>query len=267
MNYSDKWGKNMTKAKEKEKDKLQRKIKKRRSVVKFLLFIICISTVIVLLYKSEVFNIKAVVVKNNNYVSSDEVTVLSEVINKNIFLIKKGVVEDNVKKNPYVEAIKYKRKLPSTLIISLTEKKIRGLIKFQSSFINVDSKGKMVQVINKFPSGEIPLIEGVKVEKYEAGLDLVNGDLLKQKTLEEMLLISDYKEFKGQIYSINIDNPYDIILKTTGGMTIKIGSSNDLGNKLTYAYNVLNSKEVKGKKGTLEVVELQSEYNVIFKEN
>lgn len=249
------------------KDKIEKKISSRRRVLKALILVICISAVSILMFKSEYFNISNVIVENNNYVSAKEVTVLSEVKGVNIFLANRNKLEENVKKNPYVESIDIKRRLPSTLVIRVREKQIKGLIKFQNSFINVDSKGKMVQVINKFPNGEIPLIEGIKVEQFAPGLNLINNDNIKQSALEAILTVSDYKEYNGLIYSINIEDVYNITLKTVNGLFIKLGDWTDLGNKLAYAYNVLNSKNVKGKKGTIEVLKLQSEYTVIFKES
>lgn len=250
-----------------EKDKIEKKIRFRRRVLKALILVICISAVSILLFKSEYFNINNVIVENNNYVSAKEVAVLSEVKGVNIFLANRNKLEENVKKNPYVESIDIKRRLPSTLVIIVKEKQIKGLIKLQNSFINVDSKGKMVQVINKFPNGEIPLIEGIKVEQYAPGLNLINNDNIKQSALEAILTVSDYKEYNGLIYSINMEDVYNITLKTMNGLFIKLGDWTDLGNKLAYAYSVLKSDNVKGKKGTIEVLKLQSEYTVIFKES
>lgn len=249
------------------KDRIEKKIRARRRILKIFLLIIFIAAISILLFKSEYFNIRNVVVENNNYVSVEEITVLSEIKGVNIFLVKKNKLEDNVKKNPYIESIDIKRRFPSTLVVRVKEKKIKGMIKFQNSFINIDSKGKMVQVINKFPNGEIPLIEGIKVEQYAPGLNLINNDSIKQTSLEAVLEVSDYKEYNGLIYSINIEDSYNIILKTVNGLFIKIGDWTDLENKLAYAYNVLNSDNVKGKNGTIEVLKLQSEYTVIFKES
>lgn len=249
------------------KDKIEKKIRLRRRILKILILIIFISSISIVMFKSDYFNISNVIVENNNFVSTEEVTVLSEIKGVNIFLADRNKLEENIKKNPYIEGIEIRRKLPSTLVIRVREKQIKGMIKFQNSFINVDSKGKMVQVINKFPNGEIPLIEGIKVEQYAPGLNLIKDDNIKQSALEAILTISDYKEYNGLIYSINIENVYNITLKTMDGLFIKLGDWTDIGNKLTYAYNVLKSEKVKGKKGTIEVLKLQSEYTVIFRQN
>lgn len=249
------------------KDKIEKKIRSRRRVLKILILIIFVSAISILMFKSEYFNIRNVVVENNKSVSAEEVAVLSEIKGANIFLVNKNKLEENIKKNPYIEGIDIKRRFPSTLVIKVKEKQIKGLIKFQNSFINVDSKGKMVQVVNKFPNGEIPLIEGIKVEQYAPGLNLIKDDNIKQTALEAVLTVNDYSEYNGLIYSINIEDVYNITLKTMNGLFIKLGDWTDIGNKLTYAYSVLKSEKVKGKKGTIEVLKLQSEYTVIFKES
>ncbi len=249
------------------KDKIEKKIRSRRRIFKIILFIICFSILLILMFKSKYFNVSNVVVENNSFVTAEEVTVLSEVKGENIFLVNKEKLKGNIQKNPYIEGIDIRRKLPSTLVIRVREKQIKGLIKFQNSFINIDSNGKMVQVINKFPSGKIPLIEGINVEQYVPGLNLINDDKIRQDALEAILTVSDYVEYNGLIYSINIEDAYNITLKTMDGLFIKLGDWTDLNSKLEYAYNVLNSKDVKGKKGTIEVLKLQSEYTVIFRES
>ncbi len=248
------------------KDKIEKRIRKKRRILKVLILLIFISALSILMFKSEYFNISSIIVENNSFVSADEVADLSEAKGQNIFLISRHQIEANTQKNPYVEGVNIRRKLPSTLIIDVKEKQIRGMIKFQNTFINVDSSGKMVQVINKFPNGEFPLIEGISVEQYAPGMYLIKDDLIKQEALIKILKLSDYKEYNGLIYSINIGDAYNIILKTTGGIFIKLGDWSDIENKLAYAYNVLKDKSIEGKKGIIEVIKLQSEYTVIFKE-
>lgn len=248
-------------------DKIEKKIRKRRRILKILILIIFISGLSILLFKSEFFNINNVIVENNSFVSAEEVRVLSEVNGENIFLVKKKKLEGNIQKNPYVEGIDIRRKLPSTLVINLREKQIKGIIKFQNTFINIDSNGKMVQVINKFPNGEFPLIEGISVEQYAPGLNLIEKDKIKQEALVAILTVNDYKEFNKKIYSINIADVYNITLKATNGVIIKLGDWTDLSNKLTFVYNVLSNEKVKGKTGTIEVIKLQSEYTVTFRES
>lgn len=249
------------------KDKIEKRIRKRRTILKILIMIIFVSALSVLIFKSEYFNISSIIVESNNFVSAEEVTVLSEAKGQNIFLINSKRIEGNTQKNPYVEGIEIRRKFPSTLVIYVKEKQIKGMIKFQNSFINVDSSGKMVQVVNKFPSGELPLIEGINAEQYAPGMNLIKDDSIKQEALIEILKLGNYKEYNGLIYSINIEDTYNITLKTMDGIFIKLGDWTDLENKLAYTYNVLKSKNIEGKKGTIEVIKLQSEYTVIFKES
>lgn len=249
------------------KDKIEKRIRKRRKILKILILIIFVSALSILMFKSEYFNISSIIVENNNFVSAEEVSVLSEAKGHNIFLINSKNIEGNTQKNPYVEGIEIRRRLPSTLVIYVKEKQIKGMIKFQNSFINVDSSGKMVQVVNKFPSGELPLIEGINAEQYAPGMNLIKDDSIRQEALVEILKLSDYKEYNGRIYSINIEDAYNITLKTMDGIFIKLGDWTDLENKLAYTYNVLKNKNIEGKKGIIEVIKLQSEYTVIFKES
>jgi cell division protein FtsQ len=250
-----------------DKDKLERKIKKRRKTLKILIFIIFTAGLTSLLLKSEYFNINNIVVKNNSIASTEEVVSLSELKGRNIFLIDKGKLGEKLSANPYIESFELKRKFPATVILQIKEKEVKGLVKYQNSFVNIDSNGKMIQIVNKFPDGKTPLIEGIKLEQFVQGEYLIKGDEIRQKALKDVLSVSDFKEYRDIIYSINMQDNYNIVIRTKNGIDIKIGDTSDLEDKLSYAYYVLNSPDVKGKKGTIEVLKIQSEYTAVFRKS
>lgn len=245
-----------------KEDKLEKKIKRRRRILKFLTFIIFISAIVVFLLKSDYFVVKNVAVKDNKYVQTKEVIVMAEVLNKNIFMLKGSDIKEKLCNNPYIEDIGIRKRLPSTIEISIKEKSIMGLVQIKSGFINVDSNGKMVQVVNQFPGKGLPLIEGVKVEQYIPNDSLIKKDDIRLNALKEALKASRIKELENRIYSINVADAYNIVYKTTEGIEIRVGDSSNLNYKLSYALTILNSAAVKGNKGYIEI---QQDGNAIFK--
>jgi cell division protein FtsQ len=250
-----------------DKDKLERKIRKRRKTLKIFVFILCAAGFSSLLLKSEYFNVKNVVVRYNRIATTEEVVSLSQLKGNNIFLIDKDKLKEKLSANPYIEGVEIKRSLPGTVILQIKEKEIKGLVKYQNSFVNIDSKGRMIQVVNKFPDGKTPLIEGIKLEQFAAGEYLIKENEVWQKSLEDVLKVVDFKEYSDILYSINIQDQYNIILRTKNGIDIKIGDCSDLEDKLTYAYYVLSSPDVKGSKGIIEILKIQSEYTAVFRKS
>lgn len=234
-------------------DRLERKIKKRRFIVLFYVLLIIVISIGVLCLKSSYFNISSIDVENNNIVAAEEIKILSEAQGKNIFLINKGKIENKIRINPYIETIEFRRKFPSTLIIDVKEKEIKGIYQLKEAFINVDKEGKMVHAVNKFPSGKLPLIEGVAVEQYVPNESLVKDDPVKLQALKSALTIGDYNETKNLFYSIDVSDPYGIILRTKDGINVKIGDATNIEYKLSLALKALEDPKIKGVKGMLEI--------------
>lgn len=245
------------------KDKLETKIAKRKSSLRFSLLIIFSGILAVIFLKTSLFEIKNVEVKNNYIVSKDEIVTLANVRGENIFLISKKKIKENIASNPYVKEIKIQRSLPDEVVIDVKEKEIKGLIKLKNSFINVDRDGNMVQVVNQFPNCKLPLIEGVKIEQYEPNKSIVGEDENKLKALKSVLTLTDYMEYKKLIYSINISDPFNIKLTTINNLEIYIGDWNNMQYKLELAYYAMKNPALNGEKGVMEVI--ADDGTVVFK--
>lgn len=237
---------------------------KKKLVLAFCFFLICIIIVIFIGTKSSYFEIKTVIVKDNLFVTKDEITLLANIRGENIFLLDKNKIEQRVTSNPYIEKISIKRKLPSTAIIEVTEKKIRGVVKFQNGLINIDSEGKMVQLVSTFPNGKIPMIIGVKVSQYKPNEELIKNDKDRLIALKSAMTISDYNESRYVFNSINISDPFNIVLIANDGHVVKIGDWTNMQYKIAYAVSILKSSSIKGLNGFIQI---QSDGNAIFKKN
>lgn len=245
-------------------DKIENKIKKKHKFLKIWILVLFLFILAIIGIRSDYFNIKQVIVKDNNIVSKDEIIILSQSKGKNIFLINKDEIKKKVCNNPYIEYISIKRKFPSIIIISVKEKEIKGIIKVKDGFINVDNNGRMVQLIDKFPSGKIPLIEGVDVKQYVPNQSIVQNNEYKQKALLSAISVTNYNECKSLFYSINIYDPYNIVYTTKNGIQVKIGDWTNIEYKISYAIEILHNTALKGKKGYIQI---QPDGLAVFRKN
>lgn len=246
------------------RQKVERKIKRRKRFIKFCLFIIVIGISITIMLKSNYFVVDKIEINNNKYVKKEEIIALCDVKGKNIFLLRKDNISEKIKNNPYIEKVNIKKKLPSTIIINVQEKKVKALIRYDNTFINLDDKGNMIQTVNEFPDGSLPLIEGISVKQYVPGKSIANNNPVYDKVLKTVLSINDYKECKNMFYSINIGDPLRIILTTKNGTQICIGDCSNIEYKLSYAISILNNNEVKKNKGIIEIL---PEGTAVFRSN
>ncbi|MCX7884117.1 MAG: FtsQ-type POTRA domain-containing protein [Caloramator sp.] len=246
------------------KEKAEKRIKKRKILIMFCLLLILIGIFLSVIFKSNYFVINNIIINNNKFVKKEELIVLCEAKGQNIFLINKEKIKEKIENNPYIESVSIKKKLPCTIIIDIKEKKVKGLIRFENAFINLDKNGNMIQTINQFPNGSIPLIEGIVVKQYVPGKCIVSNNAVLEKALKELLTITDFNECNNIFYSVNLSDPYKIILTTKNGIQINIGDWSNLDYKLSYAISILNDSMVKGNKGYIEIL---PEGTAVFKRN
>lgn len=237
---------------------------KKASIILFCFLLICIIIMLFGVFKTDYFHIKTIIVQNNVFVSKQEIISLSQLSDKNIFLINKTTTEDYVKLNPYIKGITIKRKLPRTVIVDVDEKKIRGVVKFKNGFINIDSEGKMVQIVNKFPKGKLPLILNTKVMEYVPNEYIYKEGSNEIHALTAALTVSDYNESRYYFNSIDVKDPFDIVLRTNSGRIVKIGDWTNMSYKIAYAISILKSPDIKGLNG---YIQLQADGSAIFKKN
>lgn len=244
------------------KHDVELKEKSKGKIIKKLLLVVFILGLIVLASKSDYFNIKYVEAKGNKLVSFEEIKALTQLQGKNILYLNKGSLKKKLCVNPYINDVVIKRILPSKVVIEIKEKEVKGIIKYNNAFINVDEEGRMIQIINKFPDGSIPVINGVVVQQYVPNEYLYKADEAKKKALKAALSVTNYKECKNVINSINVADPYNITLGTIYGIDIKIADCTDIEYMLSYAFSILDNPDLKGKKG---YVKINKDGTAIFK--
>ncbi|MEG0370786.1 MAG: FtsQ-type POTRA domain-containing protein [Clostridium sp.] len=230
------------------------KANKRKVLVNLSLLFIILGVVAGVSLKSSYFLIKNIEVKNNNVISKEEIQVLSKLKDKNIFLLNKESTISDIKTNPYIGNAQISRKLPSTIVIDVSEKKIGAAIKLQEGYVNIDENGKMVQIVSKFPEGKLPILINVPVTGYVA-----NGSVFKKEeqvnALRECVKVLSKGEINSMFSSLDVSDPFNVIFISPKGNIVNIGSVNNIEYKIGYAISILNSDEVKNQTGEIKILD------------
>lgn len=206
----------------------KKKPKKRRLF--FLVFILLILLAFYIVFETDFFYIKEVLVDNNKVLTDDYIKEKTD-INKthNIFLVEIERIENNLEKETYIKNAEVKRKLPDKIIINIEERK--GIISYDynNKRYLLDFDGVVLKEIeneeNLFKvSSEIKsrVKIGSKINFQESNLKF-----------DEILNISRYIYENNKNLNCNIllknDNIYCIIDKNT---YMKF----DIENKIEYQY-------------------------------
>ncbi len=150
---------------------------------------------------SPVFNIEKIEVQGNHYYSDSEVI--------NIATAQKGVslfwmkgrsqMKEKLLQNPYFTDVKFRCRLPSTLIIRVKERKQVAAIKYGDQYIVIDGTGRVLRKTDVNP--DITILKGLTLSRITVG-ERVRAE--ESGTLQYMLdMIKETQ--KGDFYFREID--------------------------------------------------------------
>ena len=263
--------KNNTKKKDKLNVKKDTKKKKKNKILSFCikLIIILILCVVALIYliTSPIFNISRIEIIGNNKITADTYISLSGItIGNNIYDLSKRKIIENIKENPYVDTVEVKRKLPSVVEITVTERTASYMLGILNSYAYINNQGYILE-INEEPIN-VPLITGYSTREEEIilGNRLNEEDLVK---LEMVLKIMDTISVNGITDIVNeIDvsnkNNYTLIFSEEG-KTVYLGNGSNLTDRIGVYLKAILQKE-KGKSGEIFINGDLNQDKVFFRE-
>lgn len=128
----------------KTKKKIRKKINPTRLTVALSLTFLIVFAVCGVLV-SDIFDVKDINVTGNKKVNTYIVLNSIQDKHKNIFTYNKRTIEDRLKKNNYIESVEVKRKLPSTLNISILERQVYVALKNGDDYCYIDKEGNLLE--------------------------------------------------------------------------------------------------------------------------
>lgn len=208
------------------------------SVLFAMLFIVLIIVIASLFFKMEIIEVKG----NSRYTAEEIVSKSGLNIGSNLFLFEKYSIVESIKSSmPYIDTVLIRRKLPSALEITVTERKEAAVLYTGTEYITVDEMLTALSTVT--PSGEgiafsgedgsIPYIIGcTAVSPVNFGSDVALSDEDKRDTLKTILKAINSFDMTKNMREINVDKLYDIKLSYRKGYTITLGNSDNVDRKL-----------------------------------
>jgi len=251
------------------KDKLLYKRKSKRRIKRLvLLSIIMISTLVTLCFKLPYFKIANIEILGNSNASKAEINEAAKIeLGSNIFYASFNDSTKRIIQNPYILGVKFKKVLPSKIVIEIVERVAVFYGKVNNIYYILDDKGILLEKRADIKDKKLVNLIGFDYEKCKVGDLIVAQDNRKIVIANEITnIIEDYRKTKGTavLTMVDVNNVLDVKLYS-GKMCIKFGTSQDLKNKFNKAINIISQPEYKAAKGYVDV-----SYNsnpVVFIEN
>ena len=206
-----------------------------------LILIILVAVLLCTIRFIPLFNVKTIEIRGNEIVSKDSIIDLCGIdINSNLYGLNKNHIISLIKSNAYIENVSIDRKLPSTVIIDVEERKPLFVIQFEEKFYYIDMHGNILDIQEHFQN--LPTVEGFSTDlsKVKTGDKLSQDDSSNLDLVYRILEVAKMKQIDTQISEIDISNSNDCkLVFASEGKQAFIGDCSELDIRLDYLKAIL----------------------------
>lgn len=157
---------------------------------------------------------------------------------ENMFQFKIAEAEAQMaEKLPYLETIKVRRSLPSTVVFLVTAAQEKYAIDTGSGVLVLSESLKILKNTDTVPEG-LCRLEGMTPQSKVTGRTLTTGDATSD-TLIETVLTAITDSGLQQVTAVDFSDPYEISLKYADRITVRLGTKAQLDYKLAMVEKTL----------------------------
>ena len=224
-----------------QQNESRKKSKLRRKIIFYFVLTVSICAIIVVLSLTVLFKIQTIKIQGNQVYTKKEIaTVLPIQENENLFLTDMSAASDKLEESlPYIYNAEIKRKLPSTVIVSITETpRVYCIDNGDKTYTYLDDSFKVLEAnASKIPSGAVEIKKAQLVSKITGQTAEFENKKIKGNLASLASEITNLNIEKAtSIYSEDINNNYIVY---DNRITIKLGNLDNIDKKLYAALSAI----------------------------
>lgn len=184
--------------------------------------------------------VDTITVSGSSSYTKEEVIALSGLYTgRNIFLYDLDAAKKGIEKNPYISCLSVKRVLPKTIVIEVSERKEFAAVQtLGGGFCVIDRTGYVLDV-SRQDTGSLLPVYGLSSMSFTVGMR-IDDDKSKLRPYTVMELINALGVKYDEIEYIDISNTSSVKLKTKTGVTVILGDSVDIPQKIERMFKALS---------------------------
>jgi Cell division septal protein len=155
-------------------------------------------------------------------------------------------------RNPYIGSVKITRKLPSQININVAERNAIFYIKMDNTFYIVDKSGILLQKRSNIDNMNLVQLNGINLTSSKIGEIIKTRDNRKIDGIKNIGSLIEESNVMFGIDTLDVSNSLDIKAYKKD-MCIKLGSADDMKNKLNKALNIIEQEKLSAAKGYVDV--------------
>lgn len=242
----------------------KKRARRNRIRRKFLLFLLIVAIISLILNYAPFMRVKKINCFGNEKIETKTIVSTSQLcIGNNIFRAdKKGAIE-RIKSLPYVKDVTIRRKLPSTLNISVSECKVAAYINNNDTYLYLDDTGKILEASKIPPATLCPILVGTTVKSAEVNDLITFKDAEQFNVYTELFKVINTSKFKDKLTVISIEKTDDIRFVINNAIEVILGDIENLDYKINFLASGAYDSIGDNRPGTMNVSYGKS---VIYKE-
>ena len=228
----------------------KRRKKKIKNTVLILIILLCVA--ILFAFKSEFFSIKEIDLKGN-FITNKEVLLeeLENLKGTNIITLNIEEISNILKKNPYIESVKVEKELPNKININISERKAGFYFKENDKIYVINNEFIVLEEKDSLDNLNLIEIKNISGNNIEVGKKIID-DERKSKILKNINEILAKNKSEINFDSIDLTDLLDIKFYHKD-VEVRVGSDEEMQDKLNKAINILKSDEINITKGVIDV--------------
>lgn len=187
------------------------------------LWIVCVE-VYELVTTATPFRLERIEITRTKRLTRDEIIALAGVkLGDPLLRLDLGRMAEHMEKNPWIETLKIRRRLPAALTIEISEREPVAVVNMGYLYY-LDTKGEIFKPLTEGDRLDFPVITGITGE--DLGKDPAGSKQMLQSALSIMALLRAGTVFRLEdVSEIHLDKGYGITLFTAlGGIPVKLGN-------------------------------------------
>ncbi|MBQ8808270.1 MAG: FtsQ-type POTRA domain-containing protein [Clostridia bacterium] len=231
--------------------------RRQKKQLAFLSLLLLVASILAVMLLTPGFDIKEIKVRGNSVLKEDEIIRASGIVKGvNIFGVSLSEAKDNIKSMGYIENVKIKRSLPSTVEITVEEEVGVACLHAEAGYAIITAKGKCVEIVDinsptkkkdkdknaskKVSAPKLPVIKGLKNVKYKVGSIITADDELQ---LEELFISLHAFSKHGYVFDMkeidvsNIENIYFTYKHEE--VNVRLGNTENIDHKMEVFRSIL----------------------------
>ncbi|RDY24939.1 cell division protein FtsQ [Romboutsia maritimum] len=221
------------------------KNKKRRKKVNLNKLILILSMLLMIaigtcaILNSNLFIVKTIEIKGNYEISKEDIIKNSGISkNKNIFTYNLKGIKRRIEKNPYMENVNVKIKIPNKLIINIEEKDNVALLRNDKSYCYIDKYGELIEKSQGIKENNDKIIVDINYNINDENNLIFKDEDAKKRLLYLLSLLDNNKVYK-KVKNINLKEKSIITMNTKDNIKILLSNKDDLDYNISRVNKIL----------------------------